>query len=118
MIPPGYGKTHADPGLNMLALNSGSSSLKFGLYRVGSSRTEMLLSGEAESIGDKKSKFNAQVRANALLSETVSIPSQREAIIRIGRLLADSKMPAPTAIGHRIVHGGPKLRRHCLIDDS
>ena len=103
----------------MLALNSGSSSLKFGLYRVGSSRTEMLLSGEAESIGDEKGKFYAQdSRDNALLSETVSIPSQREAIIRIGRLLADSKMPAPAAIGHRIVHGGPKLRQHCLIDDS
>ena len=27
-------------------------------------------------------------------------------------------MPAPAAIGHRVVHGGPKLRQHCLIDDS
>jgi acetate kinase len=27
-------------------------------------------------------------------------------------------LPPPAAIGHRIVHGGPKLRRHCLIDDS
>jgi acetate kinase len=27
-------------------------------------------------------------------------------------------MPVPDAIGHRIVHGGPKLRQHCLIDDS
>jgi acetate kinase len=79
----------------------------------------MLLSGEAESIGSKTAKFHAQdSRENAVLSETVSIPSQREAIIRIGRLLADSKMPAPAAIGHRIVHGGPKLRQHCLIDDS
>src|SRR6185503_11518801 len=52
------------------------------------------------------------------LSETVSIPSQGEVIIRIGRFLADSKMPAPAAVGHRIVHGGPKLRQHCLIDDS
>ena len=26
-------------------------------------------------------------------------------------------MPAPAAVGHRIVHGGPKLRQHCLIDD-
>src|SRR5271156_6632709 len=33
-------------------------------------------------------------------------------------LLADSRLPAPAAIGHRIVHGGPKLRQHCLIDDS
>jgi acetate kinase len=25
-------------------------------------------------------------------------------------------MPAPAAVGHRIVHGGPRLRQHCLID--
>jgi acetate kinase len=105
--------------LPMLALNSGSSSLKFGLYRVGPSRTEVLLSGEAQSIGDKKSKFDARTsRGNVVLSETLAIPSQREAIIRIARLLADSELPAPGAIGHRIVHGGPTLRQHCLIDAS
>src|ERR1700732_2822234 len=111
--------TDARPELNVLALNSGSSSLKFGLYRVGSFRTKMLLSGEAESIGEKNAKFYAQDSSEtALLSDTVSIPSQQEAIIRIGRVLADAKMPAPAAVGHRIVHGGPKLRQHCLIDDS
>lgn len=77
----------------VLALNSGSSSLKFGLYRMGAS--------EAED----------------LLSETISTSDQREAMIRIAKLLADSEMPAPAAIGHRIVHGGPQLRQHCLIDD-
>ena len=111
--------TDAEPELTILALNSGSSSLKFGLYRVGSARSEVLLSGEAESIGDKEGKFFAQdSRNNVLLSEATSIPSQREAIIRIGRLLADSRMPVPVAVGHRIVHGGPRLRRHCLIDDE
>jgi acetate kinase len=83
--------TDAEPGSDILTLNSGSSSLKFGLYRVGSSGTDMLLSGEAESIGDKKSKFYAQdSRENTLLSERVSIPSQREAIIRIGRFLVST----------------------------
>ena len=111
--------TNAEPLLNVLALNSGSSSLKFGLYGVGSSRIERLLSGEAESIGDKSGKFHANdSHGNALLSESSTIPSQREAIIRIGKLLVDSKMPMPAAIGHRIVHGGPRLRQHCLIDDS
>jgi len=101
----------------VLALNSGSSSLKFGLYRVASARTEMLIAGETESIGDKDGKFHAQdSRQKSLLRETASIPDQRHAIIRIGRLLADCKMPPPAAIGHRIVHGGPKLRTHCLID--
>ena len=88
--------------LTILALNSGSSSLKFGLYRVRTSQAELLLSGEAESIGDEGGKFHAQdSRGNACLSEALSISSQREAIIRIGRLLADSKMPAHDAIGHR-----------------
>ena len=108
-----------EPDLTILALNSGSSSLKFGLYRVGFLQAELLLSGEVESIGDKGSKFHAQdSRGNALLSDESSIPSQREAVTRIGRLLADSKMPALDAIGHRIVHGGPKLRQHCLIDEA
>lgn len=111
--------TEAGTELTILALNSGSSSLKFGLYRVGSARTDILLSGAVESIGDKEGKFFAQgSRNHVLLSEAISIPSQQEAIIRIGRLLADSKMPAPVAVGHRIVHGGPRLRRHCLIDDE
>ena len=78
----------------VLALNSGSSSLKFGIYRMGVSGTEDLLSG------------------------TISTSDQREAMIYIEKLLADSELPAPDAIGHRIVHGGPKLRQHCLIDDS
>ena len=101
----------------ILALNSGSSSLKFGLYLVGSVRTEMLLAGEAESIGDREGKLSARDSSEkVLLSETISIPDQGEAIVRIGQLLASSKMPAPAAIGHRIVHGGPSFRQHCLID--
>src|SRR5580658_10329196 len=80
--------TDAGPELNVLALNSGSSSLKFGLYCVGSSRIERLLSGEAEPIGDKSGRFDAEdARGNVLLAEAGRIPSQREAIIRIGKLL-------------------------------
>jgi len=43
---------------------------------------------------------------------------QGEAVDRIAQLLADHGAPAPEAIGHRLVHGGPKLRAHCLIDDA
>jgi acetate kinase len=102
-----------------LALNSGSSSLKFGLYRVNSSRTETLLSGVAESIGEASGKFHVEdSRGSSLAYDIASIPSQQDAIVRIGKLLDCSNMPTPTAIGHRIVHGGPKLRQHCLIDES
>lgn len=79
--------------MNVLALNSGSSSLKFGLYRVGAAQADLLFSGETDAIGDGQGG-------------------------RIKSLLAEAHMPAPTAIGHRIVHGGPALRHHVLIDDA
>ena len=80
--------------LNILALNSGSSSLKFGLYR-------------ADSAG-----------AERLFGETVSMVDHPVAVTRVTSVLAASGMPPPDAIGHRIVHGGLALRQHCGIDDA
>jgi acetate kinase len=111
--------TDAPPGPHVLALNSGSSSLKFGLYRVGSSQVDTLIAAEAEAIGQGKSRFHAQdARRNVLLSKNISMPDLRDAIVRLAALLVESTMPAALAIGHRIVPGGPKLRRHCLIAPS
>ncbi len=103
----------------VLTLNSGSSSLKFGLYRVSTSRTETLLAGEAESTGGESGQIHASdARGNALATEKQSICDQRDAIDQIEHLLNDARQPPPAVIGHRIVHGGPKLRRHCIIDDN
>jgi acetate kinase len=101
----------------VLALNSGSSSLKFGLYRVSQTETEMLFSGEAESIGGEKGDFHARdAGGNTLLAEKTALPGPAEAIARIAGLLKHFKMPPLDAVGHRVVHGGPGLRQHCLID--
>ena len=80
--------------LNVLALNSGSSSLKFGLYRVDSSGAERLL------------------------GDSVSTADDPDAMARVVGVLAASGMPPPDGIGHRIVHGGPAMRQHCRIDDA
>jgi acetate kinase len=80
--------------LNILALNSGSSSLKFGLYRV-------------DSAGARK-----------LFGETLPTADHPGALTRVASALAASGMPPPDAIGHRIVHGGPALRQHVRIDDA
>ena len=103
----------------ILALNSGSSSLKFGLYRVGPSETEALVYGEAEAIGEANAKFHATDESGKNLAlETTPLASQEDAVTRIGKFLANGKFPAPAAVGHRVVHGGPSLLRHCLIDDA
>jgi acetate kinase len=103
----------------ILALNSGSSSLKFGLYRVGPSKIEMLVSGEAESIGEPDAEFRVvDDMGAALRSEKATIASQEDAVSLIGKFLADGKYSTIAAVGHRVVHGGPKLLRHCMIDEN
>ena len=101
----------------VLALNSGSSSLKFGLYRVLEDELQCLLAGEAENIGDATARFRAEDgQGRKLLNEALTITDQQTAVLRIARFLSDSKAPSPVAIGQRIVHGGPHLRAHAVID--
>jgi acetate kinase len=109
----------AQPGPAVLALNSGSSSLKFGLYRVESSIPKALISGEAESIGHCQGKFWVKdANGTTLVCESASFGNQQDAVVRMGAFLADCKEAQITAVGHRVVHGGPNLRRHCLVDDA
>jgi acetate kinase len=111
--------TSAGPRSSVLALNSGSSSLKFGLYQVESFIPKVLLSGEAESIGDRQGKFWAKdANDKPLVSESANFGTQQDAVARIGTFLADCKEAQPIAVGHRVVHGGPNLRRHCLVDET
>jgi len=103
----------------VLTLNSGSSSLKFGLYRVDASRVEALFTGEADFSGESTGQYHANdAHGGAPTTGSVSIRDQRDAIGQIEALLAGHGLPPPTVIGHRIVHGGPKLGRHCIIDDE
>jgi acetate kinase len=108
----------AGPCSSLLALNSGSSSLKFGLYQVESSIPKVLFSGEAEAIGGSEGKFWAKdASGKTLVSEAASFKTQQDAVARIGKVFADREEIQPAAVGHRVVHGGPHLRSHCLIDD-
>ena len=109
----------ADDALHVLALNSGSSSLKFGLYRVRAAEVMRLVSGEAEGVGEAESSFQAtDGGGHALLRETTALADQRDAVERIVRSLHAARTPSPQVIGHRIVHGGPALREHRRIDAS
>jgi acetate kinase len=80
--------------LHVLTLNVGSSTLKFGLYRV-----------QDESI-------------EVLFSDIVHTANPHEVIQEVSVKLMDLKLPMPDAIGHRFVHGGFRLREHCLITNE
>jgi acetate kinase len=80
---------------HVLALNAGSSSLKYGLYRVEGDTCEALLTENTESAG-----------------------SGSDPVTTIIGTLRDRGLPAPDAIGHRLVHGGPNVRAHARIDEA
>lgn len=111
--------SEASPTPMVLTFNSGSSSLKFGLYRFSHSDPIAVISGEIESLGNDKSRFRATDDAGvSLIDETAEMADPTVGAGSIGSLLDRVNAPVPTAIGHRIVHGGPTLRRHRLIDDA
>ncbi|MES3152700.1 acetate/propionate family kinase [Sphingomonas faeni] len=80
----------------VLALNSGSSSLKYGMYAVDPE--PVLLVGETIETPDDDGDDHARI------FDTIET--------------ALKGWPVPTVIGHRIVHGGPHRDAHCRIDDA
>jgi acetate kinase len=79
----------------VLAVNTGSSSLKYGLYRVDGETCVALLTEQTESAG-----------------------AGSDPVATIVGSLRDRGLPAPDAIGHRLVHGGPNVRAHARIDEQ
>ncbi len=105
----------ANPG-NILVLNSGSSSLKFGVFAPGEQGETQTLSGSAEGIGRPDGHLHLKASdGRSLLSEDNLFESQADALSRIAAAIQAAGAPPPVAIGHRIVHGGPKLREHTRL---
>ena len=102
--------------LTVLALNSGSSSLKFGLFRLVGSTLTTLLTGDADAIGSAHSRFAVKdATGNLTANGEVHIADQRAAMNCVVEALVAAGMPTPDAVGHRMVHGGPALRSDCRI---
>jgi acetate kinase len=100
----------------ILALNSGSSSLKFGIYSRGATDEEPLLAGIAEGIGHKDGSFHIRsADGRSLIQREDVFESQSDALSAFGSAVQEHIHSVPMAIGHRVVHGGPNLRTHQLI---
>ena len=102
----------------ILALNSGSSSLKFGVYGRGAGAGEErpLLTGSAQGVGHSNGTLHIRSSdGNALVARECIHESQSDALATLAMELRDYIHAAPMAVGHRVVHGGPELRTHQLI---
>ena len=100
----------------VLVLNSGSSSLKFGIYARRASDEEPLLTGSAEGIGRSNGTLSILSRdGRPLLARKSISESQSDALAVLAKEIQQYIHGAPVAVGHRVVHGGPNLLTHQLI---
>ncbi|EAK3365194.1 acetate kinase [Campylobacter lari] len=105
--------------MKILVLNSGSSSIKFKLFE----KDEALASGLVEKIGEQSSKIELKDLKNGQkYQKELAIKDHEQGIELVNELFAQSgilhDLNELDGCGHRIVHGGPNLTKHCLVDDE
>jgi len=97
----------------ILVINAGSSSIKFQLFavRVGD-RLERMIKGQVEGVGTRPRLFAVKPDRTILADEiwergeVSDIPSALEKLILFLRPQIGGRLP--DAVGHRVVHGGPR----------
>jgi acetate kinase len=100
--------------MKILALNSGSSSIKYRLLDSNHD-FQLLEQGEAERIGQNSSSIT-QIKENKSESkQNISLQNPRQAMHALFPK-GDQTLSAIEAVGHRIVHGGEKFKNPVLIN--
>ncbi|HHY49108.1 MAG TPA: acetate/propionate family kinase [Alphaproteobacteria bacterium] len=104
------------PDAKILTLNGGSSSLKFALYEAAGAR---LVLGRFDRLGSGRTVFTTQAGAGPVSAAVVEVADHRQGVAQLLDWLEEHHGLATLgAIGHRIVHGGPRYRRPEPIDAS
>jgi acetate kinase len=116
--------------MNVLVLNSGSSSLKFQLIatdleRIQQYKDDRICRGEVEGIGGQ-AVIKIQHRQESARSLNAPLHDVGAALAYLVRYIASEGSGIPEikslrdlqAVGHRVVHGGEMFKESTLIDDQ
>jgi acetate kinase len=100
----------------VLTINVGSSSIKFALFRATSS-PDKISWGAVENIGQPDASFVVyDAPDDKAVPRQVSALNHRAAAKVLRDWIAGMQPGKITAVGHRIVHGGPLYAESCIID--
>jgi acetate kinase len=101
---------------SILVINTGSSSLKIGLYGAQDGDEGLLLDGLASGIGQSTATLELKdAQGRVLRSEALGLGSEGDALNQAAQWLSELSENKPCAVGHRVVHGGPRLLTHQRI---
>lgn len=103
----------------VLVINSGSSSLKYQLLVPDTA--EVLASGLIEQIGESSGRITHSVDAHSYVEER-AVADHGDALNALRDQFAqhgpDLDQVGISAVGHRVVHGGPDFSDPVIIDDA
>ncbi|MFZ0450692.1 MAG: acetate/propionate family kinase [Desulfatiglandaceae bacterium] len=94
---------------HILCINSGSSSIKFALFQMVPAE-KLLAEGAVERIGIPGGQLWLKDGRGTSLADRHEAFRDHNAAIKamLTAAMEDQHLPAPDAVGHRLVHGGPK----------
>ncbi len=101
----------------ILTINAGSSSLKFALFRT-SNAPERELAGKFERIGLPEGKLTViDLAANKRQERSFQAPTHIACVPLLAEMLKHkADVSAVLAVGHRVVHGGPRYTETQVVD--
>jgi acetate kinase len=104
----------------ILVVNAGSSSVKFQVFETnGTSDLTRLIKGQMDGIGTRPRLRAAAADGTVLIDEAYArerVADVAAALAAAGAWLREKQNLAPVAVGHRVVHGGPRYDRPVLVD--
>ena len=104
----------------ILVVNAGSSSLKFQLFEVGAtSSLTRIIKGQVDGIGTHPRLGASRADGQKLTDQTYEknqVPDLSTAIRTAGQWLRETQKIDISAVGHRVVHGGPDYGEPILLN--
>ena len=107
--------------MNILVINSGSSSIKYQLIQMP--EEHIICSGLVERIGLDNAQVHYKTDKNSIKNVT-EVPNHRVGLEKVSTLLMDPQVGVIKheseihAVGHRVVHGGSAFSQTTIINQS
>jgi acetate kinase len=107
----------------ILVLNAGSSSIKFQLFAVvAHDRLERRMKGQIEGIGVRPRLVAKSLKGETLVDKTWPVADVNDVPAALDKVIAFLREQIggrlPTAIGHRVVHGGPDYGEPTIVSKA
>jgi acetate kinase len=104
----------------ILVVNAGSSSVKFQVFGADRERApKRLIKGQMDGIGTRPRLRAEAADKTPLIDQSYAAEEVSDvpaALATAGVWLRETQKLEPSAVGHRVVHGGPQYERPILID--